>query len=141
MKISLIISAALLSLGSAEASLLSLHFAGLNLFQSFVIGSGLTTLSLAFWCFFAEGLYRFLTRWPYAREWLVKKRSKNDLWVARCYRYRYWGLFFSGFAPFIGIATQKIFRFKYGYFPIFLGNIAKVGVIVGGIGFFGYFLK
>ena len=131
MKIGLILFAVIQSLWSIEWSLGTLYFiVGLNLFWLFITGIGLAIFSLSLNCFFVEGMYRFLARWSYINDWLKKRQSKNDPWIARCYRYRYWGLFFGGFVPAIGIPMQKIFQFRYGYLALFGGNIAKVPMIV-----------
>lgn len=134
MKISLIFCAALLSLKSIEISLLSLHLAGFSLFWLSVTGLAFSVLSLSFWCFFAEGLYRLVGRWPRIKNWLSKEHAKENRWITKCQRYHYWGMFFGGFVPFIGIPAQKILRLRYGYIALFAGNAAKAELIVGLIG-------
>ena len=142
MKIGWFLALIIPSVFSIEATLLT-NFRELtssNLSWSLPAGAVLAIISLSILCFFAEGLYRFLSRWPRIRDWFVKKRDKDDPWVKRIHKLRYMGLFLGGFAPIIGIPAQKIFQFRYGYFVLFSGNIAKALLIISAIKIFGKFI-
>ncbi len=142
MKIEWFLTLIIPSVFSIEATLLAnfRQVAGLNLFWSLSVGAASAVISLSFLCFFTEGLYRFLSRWPRIRDWLIKKRDKDDLWVKQIYKLRYVGLFLGGFAPVIGIPAQKIFQFRCGYLVLFAGNITKALLIINAIKIFGKFI-
>ncbi len=135
MKIAFILTAILQSLWSVELGFFSFRYlVGLNLFWAFWASLAMAVIAFNLYYYCLEKFYQLLKNWPYLGGWLEKFRSAgaDDRWVRRCRRWHYWGLFIAGFTPnflLVGIAAQKIFRLKNGYWPLFFGNALKVAAL------------
>lgn len=147
MKIWLIFFAILQSFWSVEAGLFAFRYiVGLNLSWSFLVCLGLGILDFNLYYYLIEKLHRWLLRRPYFRNWRSDRFSwqcyQDSSWVRRCHRWGRRGLFLSGFVPhllFFGIAAQKIFQFKNGYWPLFFGNVLKIAALAYGFKIFEHF--
>ncbi|PIQ69407.1 MAG: hypothetical protein COS58_02420 [Candidatus Tagabacteria bacterium CG03_land_8_20_14_0_80_41_22] len=145
MKFGLILFAVIQSLWSIEAGILSFRYVvGWNSFLTFLACLALCVFDLALYCYLAEKINRILSRLSYFKNWLEKTQSQNSSWIIYCYRWQYLGLFVTGFIPHLalaGIAAQKIFRFKNGYWWLLMGSTAKISAIIYGLKFIEYLAK
>jgi len=145
LKIGLILFAFFQSLWSIEAGILSFHYAvELDLFLTFIICAALSFFDLTVYYCLAEKFRQTLDKFPYFKKLVKKTRLQNNSWVIYCYRWQRVGLFVTAFVPHLalfGIAAQKIFRFKNGYWWLLFGSIAKVGVVTCILKIIEYFVQ
>jgi hypothetical protein len=128
LKIWAILLAALPSLYSLDATIgIYLYVVKLNLVQTFWISLGLGLLFFNLCYFFAEGLTQLLKNWFHIGGWLGKKQNSAHSWIKWCRRNHHWKLFAAGAIthPLVGVAIQKFFRFKKGYWWLFFGTAMK----------------
>lgn len=144
MKTAFILTAIFQSLWSVELGFFSFRYlVGLSLFWTFAVCLAMAIIDFNLYYYCLEKVYQLLKNWPYLGDYLKRVQSlgADDCWVRKCHRWHYWGLFFAGFIPhflLVGIATQKIFRLKNGYWPLFFGNSLKVAAVAYGFKIFEY---
>lgn len=159
LKIVWLILAGLTTLLTIEGGFLAFHYGQkVPLVWTMVICVILCVADFIVYFYLADRIQLFLYRWSTIRWWFDKANeisqkkillqaekgelTKVEYWTLKFHKMGRWGLLLTSACPHafpIGIALQKAFKYRYGFWILVLGSISKVIVIaiaILGIEFF-----